>query len=173
VTNPPFYVASRASVPERGAMWRALRERGVNVTSTWIDEDGPGETGDFADLWTRIEAEVAASDALILYVDADDFPLKGALVEVGMALARNIPIGVVAPSVALEERSMRPLGSWAAHPRVWFFQTVEEAVSALGPVDLTPRAAITPTPDTTPEQVAAQVEQPFRDVKPLIIPEVG
>lgn len=125
-----FYVASRASVPERGAMWRALRASGVRITSTWIDEDGEGQTEDFGDLWSRIQDEVARSEALLLYVEPDDFPLKGALIEVGMAMAANTPIGVIAPGVELEERSMRPLGSWASHPRVWFFSTVDDAVTA-------------------------------------------
>lgn len=128
-----FYVASRASVPERGAMWRALRASGIPVTSTWIDEDGEGQTEDNGELWERIRREVRAAEALILYVEPDDFPLKGALVEVGMAMALNIPVGVIAPGVELQARSLRPLGSWAAHPRVWFFETVGDAVRALGP----------------------------------------
>lgn len=131
----PIYVASRASVPERGAMWRALRASGVNITSSWIDEDGPGQTADNRELWSRIQDEVGRSQVLIIYVEPDDFPLKGALVEVGMAMARNVPIGVVAPGVELDERSMRPLGSWAAHPRVWFFETVADAIAAFDWID--------------------------------------
>lgn len=51
----PIYVASRASVPERGKMWRELRDKwGYQITSTWIDEDSDGATESFADLWERI-----------------------------------------------------------------------------------------------------------------------
>src|SRR5690242_3408330 len=32
-----FYVASRASIPERAAMWRWIRRCGVRINSTWID----------------------------------------------------------------------------------------------------------------------------------------
>lgn len=46
----PIYVASRASIPERGAMWRRFRAQGVPITSSWIDEDGEGQTADFREL---------------------------------------------------------------------------------------------------------------------------
>lgn len=127
------YVASRASLPERGQMWRDLRASGVAITSTWIDEDGPGQTGCNRELWSRIEREVKAAAALILYVEPGDFPLKGALIEVGMAIAAGRPVYVVAPGVELEERSLRPLGSWALHPLVTFTSSVADAVAASMP----------------------------------------
>lgn len=123
-----FYAASRASLPERSAMWRSLRDGGVQITSTWIDEAGEGETLCFTRLWRRIEYEVGAADALILYVEPDDFPLKGALIEVGMALAGRKRVLIVAPNVVLEDRSMRPLGSWASHPLVTFHQSMRHAL---------------------------------------------
>lgn len=123
------YVASRASIPERSAMWRALRDDGLAITSTWIDEAGEGETACMADLWARIEREVSVADALILYAEPDDFPLKGALIEVGMAIGMGKPVLVVAPDVALEAKSMRPLGSWAMHPKVTFHPTMQSALA--------------------------------------------
>ena len=123
-----FYVASRASIPERSAMWRHLRDHGAEIVSTWIDEAGEGETADMTDLWRRIAHEVGEADALILYVEPDDFPLKGALIEVGMALGPGKRVLVVAPDLKLEPRSMRPLGSWAAHPLVTFHQTIRHAL---------------------------------------------
>lgn len=123
-----IYVASRASVPARGEMWRAIRARGANIISTWIDEDGEGQTASMPDLWKRIIAEVARSSRLVLYVEPEDFPLKGALIEVGAALAFGRPVRVVAPGVAIEPRSMRPLGSWASHPLVSFWDDAEAAV---------------------------------------------
>lgn len=123
-----FYVASRASIPERSAMWRTLRDRGVLINSTWIDEAGEGESACLTDLWRRIGREVSEAEALILYVEADDFPLKGALIEVGMAMGMGKRVLIVAPGVELEPRSMRPLGSWAMHPLVSFHQTVQHAI---------------------------------------------
>lgn len=128
MTQPAVYVASRASVLERGAMWRALRTAGANIISTWIDEDEEGLTGAFDELWTRIEREIRVADRLVLYAESSDFPLKGAYVEVGMALAMGKPVFVVVPGLTLSPRSMRPLGSWAAHPLVRFCDSVELAV---------------------------------------------
>lgn len=125
-----FYVASRASLPARPEMWCLLRDRGVPINSTWIDEAAPGQTASNRELWTRIEREVAASEALILYVGPDDFPLKGALVECGMALSLGIPVRVVAPDVELEPVSLRPLGSWAMHPLVSFHASIQDALNA-------------------------------------------
>jgi len=110
-----FYVASRVKHAE---MWKALRAKNYPIISTWIDEAGDGETGDFAELWERITKEISKSDGLILYVENEDFPLKGAFVEVGIAIAFNRPIFVVLPGVKLEGRTMRPVGSWLKHDLV-------------------------------------------------------
>lgn len=64
-----------------------------------------------------------------LYAEAGDFPLKGAFIEVGMALSAGVPVVVVAPGVAIEPRSMRPIGSWMAHPLVTQCATVGEAMT--------------------------------------------
>lgn len=124
-----FYVASRASVPERPATWRRFREDGWPIVSTWIDEAGEGETADNGELWQRIDREIASCAGLILYVAADDFPLKGTYIEVGMALARGKPVAVVLDGVELQPRSLRPLGSWAAHPLVKFYPSVLAALT--------------------------------------------
>ena len=121
------YVASRASVPERSAMWRMHRDHGRPIISTWIDEAGEGESHDLGVLWERILAEVTTAKALILYAATNDFPLKGAFIEVGMALAAGVPVFVVLDGVDLEPRSLRPLGSWARHPLVTFAPSVTDA----------------------------------------------
>ena len=54
-----IYIASRASIPERSAMWRQFRDSGIDITSSWIDEAGAGETADFGELWARIMNEIA------------------------------------------------------------------------------------------------------------------
>lgn len=120
-------VASRASVPERGAMWRLLRSQGWPILSTWIDEDGEGETIDFEDLWMRCEREIGEARALVFYAETSDFPLKGALVEAGLAIGMGKPVYVVIPGLLLDVRSKRPLGSWIAHPLVGLCASVEEA----------------------------------------------
>lgn len=122
------YVASRASLPERPAMWRALRDSGLNIISSWIDEAGPGETADWSDLWMRIEHEVKSADVLILYAETDDFPLKGAYHEAAFAIASGIPVIVVLPDVDVDPRSYRPIGSWIRHPGVSRVDTIVEAL---------------------------------------------
>lgn len=111
------YVASRASVLARGIMWRRLRAEGAPIISTWIDEDGENDTADLDELWVRINREVTSAAALILYV------------EVGMAIAADVPVFVVAPGVEISGRNQRPFGSWCRHPSVSFCDTVSEALA--------------------------------------------
>lgn len=115
----PVYVASRASVPERSALWRKMRdEEGYLITSTWINEAGDGDTADFGELWERIAKEIQRSSSLLLYAEPDDFPLKGALIEAGMALGMDKRVIVCLPNVDVQPRSCRPIGSWINHPLV-------------------------------------------------------
>ncbi|QOJ19521.1 MAG: hypothetical protein HRU77_01695 [Gammaproteobacteria bacterium] len=111
--GPIIYVASRASIPERPAMWRALRAQGLRISSSWIDEAEEGQTDDFADLWHRIESEIRSSNGLILYAEKNDFPLKGALIEAGMAIGMGKPVAVVLPGEPFfEPPTYRPIGSY-------------------------------------------------------------
>lgn len=123
-----IYIASRASIPERSAAWRQLREAGWNISSTWIDATGDSEPDDLGWLWHRIQNEVCSSERLILYVESEDLPLKGALVEVGMALAAGVKVFVVAPGVTIDPVTCRPLGSWAFHPMVTIVADMEAAL---------------------------------------------
>ncbi len=125
------YVASRASLPERPQMWLRLRAGGWNNTSSWIDEAGEGQTACFTGLWKRIEDEIRRSRGVILYAEEQDMPLKGALIECGLALGMGKPVAVVLPGVRLEPRSMRPVGSWLAHPLVSIHETLEAAHAAV------------------------------------------
>lgn len=126
-----IYVASRASAPERPAMWRRFRDQGFRIVSSWIDEDGQGQTDDLAELWQRISDEVAGSYGVVLYAEAEDFPLKGALIEVGIALGLNKPVVVCLPNVTLDPRSCRPIGSWINHPLVSRNDDVQAALTAI------------------------------------------
>lgn len=114
--NTLIYTASKTTHAWR---WRALRDTGVPINSTWIDEAGVGETVDFRDLWARCVGEAAGADALVLYVEPGE-TLKGALVEVGAALASGVPVYVVG----------NPDGSWVIHPLVRRCGSIEEAVDA-------------------------------------------
>lgn len=123
------YVASRASIPARSEMWRAFRSRGCRITSTWIDEVGENEVDDFVELWDRICGEIVASDRLVLYAEPDDFPLKGALIETGIAIGLRKPIIVCLPGVNLSGRTFRPIGSWIRHRLVVRIDDVDVAMT--------------------------------------------
>lgn len=124
------YVASRASVPARSAMWRAFRDEGFPINSTWIDEAGEGQTLSHRDLWVRCLSEVSSARAVVLYAEPDDFPLKGALLEAGAALVLGKPVIVCLPGVSLENRSCRPIGSWINHPLVMRINDPRQALTA-------------------------------------------
>jgi hypothetical protein len=94
-----IYTASRT---KHAARWRELRATGYDIISTWIDEAGPGESADLPDLARRCIREATAADFLILYCEPDDFPLKGALIEVGAALASGVPVLVVGECASLK-----------------------------------------------------------------------
>jgi nucleoside 2-deoxyribosyltransferase len=116
--NAPIYVASRASIPSRSAFWRSLRADGWKIVSSWIDEAGEGQTADFSELWDRVHREIASADKLILYAEPTDFPLKGALIEAGIALGLGKPVIACLPGVQVDPRTSRPVGSWLSHRNV-------------------------------------------------------
>jgi hypothetical protein len=120
-----IYCASKTS---HAPMWQRLRSEGIPLISTWIDEAGAGQTDDLGELWGRIHREVVTADRVVLYAEMLDFPLKGALIEAGMALAAGVPVGLVlASDVRLEVPSCRPIGSWINHPGVTRCETLGDA----------------------------------------------
>ena len=125
----PIYVASRASISARSKMWRDLRNEGWNIVSTWIDEAGEGETEDFAELWDRIVGEITAASKVVLYAEESDFPLKGALIECGIAMGMKKPVVICLPGVHLEGRTLKPIGSWVAHAGVYRRDDIVAAMS--------------------------------------------
>lgn len=125
------YCASRASLPARVEMWQNFRASGALLRSSWIDESGPGQTLNLSELWLKIHAEITSSLGLILYVERNDFPLKGALIEVGIALGLGLTIRIVSPGISLDPISFRPLGSWVQHPLVRFSESIESAYADL------------------------------------------
>lgn len=89
-----IYACSRASVPARVAMWRDLRDKGVLITSSWIDDETSDTLEDAAGFWEKVIHEIRASARLVLYIEPDDLPLRGAFVEVGIALGNDIPVTI-------------------------------------------------------------------------------
>ena len=125
------FVSSRSSNPARSAMWRRIRSEGFPIISSWIDKDGSGKTINTRDLWADIQVEILLSCGLVLYVEPGDFPLRGSLVEAGMALASLLPVVVVAPGVSIDPESFDPIGSWMNNAIVSTAPTVELAIDRL------------------------------------------
>lgn len=128
------YIASRASLPERSAAWRKLRDvDGYHIVSSWIDVvEQPlnaDDTKPLHTIWGNITNEVTNAERIVLYAEPDDFPLKGTLVEVGMALAVGIPIYLVLPGVEVDKETFRPIGSWINHKLVKVVGSMDEALS--------------------------------------------
>ena len=108
------YVASKAS---NGPEWARMRDEGAPIVSTWIDESGPGETSDWADLWTRCVSEAASASALVVIHRDGERALKGALAEIGAALGAGVPVF----SAGVSDQSL------LAHPLVTVCASEEEA----------------------------------------------
>jgi hypothetical protein len=117
-----------ASLTKHAPRRLALRAAGAPLVSTWLDEWGPGESPSMRDLWIRNVREAAAADALVLYHEAGDV-LKGAFVEVGAALACDVPVFVVGD----------PPGSWVAHPSVHRCPSLNEALRQIRTMVRAPR----------------------------------
>ena len=86
-----IYVASKV---KHAPMWRELRSLGWPINSTWIDESGEGESSSLSDLASRCINEAAEADVLLLYCEPGEVQ-KGAMVEVGAALASGTPVASV------------------------------------------------------------------------------
>lgn len=121
MTRPKVYVASKSDLHAYWRTWRATGlADGFDIISTWIDEGDEGATADWSDLWVRCVTEAASADVLVaLYRDGDVW--KGALVEIGAALAAGKRVHIVGE---LNH-------SWVAHPGVRRFASVDEAFAAV------------------------------------------
>lgn len=98
-------------------MWRSFRERGYDITSRWIDSGA--QESDMESIWVKCHTDIAKADVLVFFMDDGDVA-KGALVEVGMALARGMTVLAVGAT---------PDHSWTNHPGVVVCPSLEDAMS--------------------------------------------
>ena len=118
-----IYVASKT---KHAAMWRAFRDQGYKISSTWIDEAEPGQTKDRAELAGRCIREVFNADALVLYCEPDEI-LKGALIELGVAFNGESNVFGIFMVGARDNVSLSS-SVFLEHPIVFHCATVEEAI---------------------------------------------
>ena len=109
-----IYIASKS---KHGPRWVALRDTGIPIISTWIDESGEGQTSDWQDLWDRCIREASTAAAFVMYVEPGEVH-KGSLAELGAALHAGVPVFWVGPEVGSVRRARR----------VTICSTIEEAM---------------------------------------------
>jgi hypothetical protein len=110
-----IYIASKTI---HAPKWLAFRAAGHKITCSWIDEAKPGDSPSLENLWVRCINEAREADVLILYCEEGE-QLKGAYVELGAALAHEVPCIWVGPKLA----------SAANHPLITHvFNMVDEAL---------------------------------------------
>ena len=113
-----IYIASKA---KHAARWLALRNNGLPVISTWIDEPEPGAWVEGTGAaWAKYTREAATADVVLAYGEEGEVQ-KGALVEIGCALGAGKKVFLVGPFP----------GSWVDHPRVVKCDSIEHALDAI------------------------------------------
>lgn len=112
-TSEPFYIASKV---KHARVWRSMRDKGYNVTASWIDEASEGQTKDYTELATRCLRDIKSAKFLVLYCKHGEL-MKGALIEAGMALALGKEVRCVGncPSIS---RVFKCHPLWRKYPSV-------------------------------------------------------
>lgn len=124
MSTPTIYIASKTKHAQK---WINLRNKGVNIISTWIDEAAPGSSKDMSDLCRRCIKESVDCTAMIVYAEEGDV-LRGAFIEMGVAFGEGMkPIFLVGPVLA--EGSAFTFSS-----QVMYAQTVEEAINKINQI---------------------------------------
>lgn len=116
-----IYFASKVKHARR---WISLRDKGIPTSSTWIDEAEEGQTADYSELSERCINEIKNSRAVLLYCEPGEI-LKGALIEVGIALAVGVPVLCVGQCECLSR-------VFRKHPQWSEFNRIEVALDAVG-----------------------------------------
>lgn len=112
-----------ASKLRHAKMWKELCDKSHSFIfhARWLKHvkigtpDGPEHAPDF---WMQDQQDVKDSDALLVYAAPGD-KLRGALVEVGMALAYGIPVVIIGEH--------EDYGTWRHHPGVFWVTDFDHA----------------------------------------------
>lgn len=111
-------------------MWRKLQQEVPHVffNARWLkraENEDKLTDEDFGDLWKECQEDIKGADILLMYAENGD-QLKGALVEVGMALAYGVQVIVVTPV-----ENARSYGTWIHKKGILFAATMEKAMAEL------------------------------------------
>jgi hypothetical protein len=119
-----------SSKVKHAPMWREIQQTVPHVffNARWVkraERESDLKEGDFLDLWHECQADIESSDVVLVYAEEGDV-LKGALVEVGIALANRIRVLLVTP-----EKNRLAYGTWIHMDEVEWLTSMEEAISLL------------------------------------------
>ena len=119
------YTASKLEEYKR---WLQIQKEhpGVYFHARWIKhmEIGTPDRSERAqEFWLQDQEDVESADVLLLYETPGGRPLKGGLVEAGMALSKGVPVIAVG--------NVENIGNWVYHPGVTLVDTLEEALKLL------------------------------------------
>jgi hypothetical protein len=105
-----YYMASKLRMAPQWIVLanRAYKEGGL-MCSRWPYIIGHVPESDSNGFWSNDFSDIDDSDCVIVYAEGDD-QLRGALVEVGYALAKGIPVYVIGEHECY--------GTWIGHPLV-------------------------------------------------------
>lgn len=131
-----------ASVARHAKKWRIARDNMVlgpriKIISSWIDhiEDEPFYfPSALGKAWEKNLAEIRTCDMLLAYWERSDKPLRGALVEVGVALSIDKPVIVCGDDIGMGEA---PWGTWHHHPKVVIARFLDDVRSHAELIELT------------------------------------
>lgn len=114
-----------AGKTQEAKMWINLTEANPDIiwTASWpklVIAKIPDHQSHAPSFWTLDEAEIRASDAVLLYSEMPTANFRGALVECGMALALSKAVFIVGE---------RPeYGTWQFHPLVSRYRHLSDAM---------------------------------------------
>jgi hypothetical protein len=122
------YIASKA---KHAPKWQALIAAGYNgIQCEWFNYAGTTETDDsqidYGQLWDHCITDVQEADALVLYCEPGEV-LKGAILELGVALARDKRVILVG-----SDEDLRRNGSWLHVRGIERAATVIDALNMIG-----------------------------------------
>ena len=143
------YISSKLKY---AAKWRIVRDSGINVISTWIDNpEIPDNAQDMSALWSKIIAEASMADILLVYRQNSDEQLKGGFIELGAALAN----GATIYAVGFNDHT------FIHHPNVTIFSTLDDALIAIESEmkEEEDRELIQPEPTTFEEELRSLINR--------------
>lgn len=123
-----------SSKVKHAPMWRELHRDAPHVflNARWIkraEHESDLKENGFKDLWNECQDDIESADAVLVYAEDGDV-LKGALVEVGMALANGIRVIII-----VSEHNRLAYGTWVHLDSVEWVTSMEDALELLGKWD--------------------------------------